>query len=236
MLKRDCFDYCIPSLQGSEDDSQRHPDRSSGISHVEIHDQAKGNITKITDPSQIVATLIECNTAHFGQAQGTPFTTGRLKDLIGYEGRADVIDQIINGNPPAALLEPNNGAEVIIRQLSNGCRLPIISSDISFMEYKSAFRKWAEKTSTSPSGRHLGHYKVLFHTDGIPVEDESDETMNDHILQVYHRITTAALLSGNSLTRWQQATTAMIEKISGCPRIDKLRVMHLYTRRITIWF
>jgi hypothetical protein len=39
---------------------------------------------------------------------------------------------------------------------------------------------------------------------------------------------TQASLSGISIYRWQNSTTAMIEKIPGCPKIHKLRVIHLY--------
>jgi hypothetical protein len=38
---------------------------------------------------------------------------------------------------------------------------------------------------------------------------------------------TAANL-GKSLDRWRQISTCMIEKIVGVPRIDKLRVIHLF--------
>jgi hypothetical protein len=33
---------------------------------------------------------------------------------------------------------------------------------------------------------------------------------------------------GISLQRWQNSTTAMIEKSPGCPKINRLRVIHLY--------
>jgi hypothetical protein len=205
-----------------------HPDRSSGISHLEIHDPATGAVTKITDPTDIESTLIDRNIQHFGQAQGTPFTTGQLQELLGYEGDGAIMEGIVNGELPAQLANNGDDAMILIRKLSSGGRLPTICADITVDEFKAAFRKWSEKTSTSPSGRHLGHYKVLLHTDAIPISADNEESMNDHILQVYHWITLAALLSGNSLLRWQKVTTAMIEKIAGCPRIDKLRVIHLY--------
>jgi hypothetical protein len=62
-----------------------HPNRSNGISHLEIHDPIDGTVTKITDPKQIEDTIIERNVSHFGQAQGTPFTTGKIQEILGYE-------------------------------------------------------------------------------------------------------------------------------------------------------
>ena len=38
----------------------------------------------------------------------------------------------------------------------------------------------------------------------------------------------SALNTGTSLNRWQNCTTMMIEKVPGCSRINKLRVIHLY--------
>jgi hypothetical protein len=45
---------------------------------------------------------------------------------------------------------------------------------------------------------------------------------------VYHKIASAVTKWGASLHRWQQSLTSMIEKVPGCPKINKLRVIHLY--------
>ena len=37
---------------------------------------------------------------------------------------------------------------------------------INVSEIKKGFKRWKEKTSTSPSNRHLGHYKSLLAADG----------------------------------------------------------------------
>ena len=41
-----------------------------------------------------------------------------------------------------------------------------INNTISLDEMKYAFTKWKERTTTSPSGRHLCHYKTLIVSDG----------------------------------------------------------------------
>jgi hypothetical protein len=41
---------------------------------------------------------------------------------------------------------------------------------ITYGDYEDALSKWKETTSTSPSGRHLGHYISLYRTSGdVPV-------------------------------------------------------------------
>jgi hypothetical protein len=84
-----------------------------------------------------------------------------------------------------------------------------------------------ERTTTSPSGRHLGHYKLLLR---LKVTDESDETINlsEKLLFLYYQISISTANIGRSLKRWQQITTCVIEKIKGSPRIDKLRVIHIF--------
>jgi hypothetical protein len=47
-------------------------------------------------------------------------------------------------------------------------------------------------------------------------------------MKLYYHIAIAELRTGQSLDRWQNSITAMIEKIPGCPRIHKIRVIHLF--------
>ena len=49
-------------------------------------------------------------------------------------------------------------------------------------EIKAGFSKWPEQTSTSPSGRHLGHYKALFaplHRATSPPDPKASPTQQD---------------------------------------------------------
>jgi hypothetical protein len=79
-----------------------------------------------------------------------------------------------------------------------------------------------------PSGRHLGHYRCLMADDGYDGYTKDDPDPRDTIIGVYHQIAATALAWGISLDRWQNSITTMIKKQPGCPRINKLRVIHLY--------
>lgn len=62
-------------------------------------------------------------------------------------------------------------------------------------------------------------------------EDKYDDKNTDpreDIMSVYYHIVAAALNTGTSIDRWQNCTTTMIEKQPGNPKINKLRVIHLY--------
>ena len=70
------------------------------------------------------------------------------------------------------------------------------------------------KTSTSPSGRHLGHYKAII--------------QNKTLLTYLTKYLNLILEKGLVLTRWCNAVNIMIEKDKGQPKITRLRIIHLF--------
>jgi hypothetical protein len=75
----------------------------------------------------------------------------------------------------------------------------------------------------------LGHYKCLLRQHNCDkLYTQYCQDLKEKILQKYYNIVKVSTHCGISLSRWQQSTTAMIEKIPGCPKINKLRVIHLY--------
>ena len=86
---------------------------------------------------------------------------------------------------------------------------PLIDISLSANDFKQIFSKWNEKTTTSPSGHHLGHYKaVLQHED----------------ICSYHAIMTLLpLIYGFSPPRWTKTIQIMLEKDRGKPLIHRLR-------------
>ena len=97
------------------------------------------------------------------------------------------------------------------------------------------FRTWNERTSTSPSGRHLGHYKALL---AYPDPDLPDDQLPvaDRFYRVLTSITNAAIRAGHILNRWKAVVNVLIEKIPGVPRINKLRVIHLFEADLNLAF
>lgn len=219
-----------------------HPSTRSGIAHVLLPDlDSQGNPTSIaeqastwrteTDPTAVLEHLFNRNIQHFGQAAGTPFTTPPLVDKFGYIGMTFQGEQLIQEGHHSINRDTISTPtlDVLDRLTDTTKRQPIYHDLISFESFTSAIKKWRESTSTSPSGRHLGHYKSLLSIDSYASKytEESPDPGSD-ILQVLYHIATSAFNSGQSLERWKQVTTCMIEKIPGEPRINKLRVIHLY--------
>ena len=85
-----------------------------------------------------------------------------------------------------------------------------VKNKISLDEMKYAFTKWKERTTTSPSGRHLCHYKALTVSD---CEDKNEEmkTFSLEMLSTCNVIINAALALGTPPHRWEQSIILMIE-------------------------
>jgi len=90
-------------------------------------------------------------------------------------------------------------------------------------------KKWPEKTTTSPSGRHLGIYKTLGkHVCQKKNQNSTQESGQDpvalkqgrDVLFLIFDIMTIALQHAYPLQRWRTIWTLFIEKELGNPDLD----------------
>jgi hypothetical protein len=130
---------------------------SKGVTILEIPNSINPlDWDQIFDPEIIESLLFDKNIDHFSQANESPFCQPPVVDVFGYEGvNDDVVDIITKQQIPITLRNQPEYVRLILEKLSNGENLPTISDGISFEEYCQGFKKWSEKTTTSPSGRHL---------------------------------------------------------------------------------
>jgi hypothetical protein len=89
-----------------------------------------------------------------------------------------------------------------------------ISATISDEDFRKAVQKWRESTSTSPSGRHLGHYKTSL--------------LDDDIMQLHVDMLNLPIKFGFAPERWTHSVTPMLEKDEGKPFLTRLRIIHLF--------
>jgi hypothetical protein len=104
-------------------------------------------------------------------------------------------------------------------------QLPEITSSITVEEMKDAIKVWSERTSTSPSGRHLGIYHALLSPEAL---DANGNKRSDEIFQIMVILINLCTKHGIALDRWKKIINAMIEKQAGNDRIDRLRVINLF--------
>ena len=92
--------------------------------------------------------------------------------------------------------------------------MPPISTHVSEDDVQQGFQKWKERTTTSPSGRHLGHYRSL---------------VQDPILRnCFTQFMNIIIATGITPYRWGNAVNVLIEKDAGQPKINLLRIIHLF--------
>ena len=178
----------------------------------------------ILDQDSINSNLLRFNREHFRAAAASPCGHGMLHDTLSFTSLTPEADALLMGTLPPSW----HGDDDLLREFLTSFiipdstkHLPPITSDITTLDVHKGFAVWKEKTSTSPSGRHLGHYKAII----------QEETLL-HCLTNFLQLT---LKHGLVLTRWCNAVNIMIEKDSGQPKLTRLRIIHLFEADLNLF-
>ena len=85
------------------------------------------------------------------------------------------------------------------------------NTNIPFNEYKQGFKQWKESTTTSPSGRNLGHHHSLLASVGTQYNKDK-EYFSDRMWHIHRNITSIALLNEKPLVRWLTSIVILLPK------------------------
>jgi hypothetical protein len=110
-------------------------------------------------------------------------------------------------------------------------RLPTVDVHITPEDLRSGYVRWREKTATSPSGLHLGHYKTLAQVKPGSEKYDNGEvkySLSEQMFEIDASRANIALQYGFVFERWETIVNLMLEKVQGNPRMDKLRVIHIF--------
>jgi hypothetical protein len=169
----------------------------------------------VLDCSTMEQTLNDYNRSWFRQASNTPFGHGDLFKLVGFEGLTEEADAILSGECINYMGIPmSKELTAFLEACKRPKNLHDISSTISDDDFRKTVKNWKESTSTSPSGRHLGHYKTAI--------------LDDDITQLHVDMLNLPIQLGFAPERWTHSVTPMIEKDEGKPFLTRLRVIHLF--------
>ena len=165
----------------------------------------------VTSPSELFNTLITWNIKHFSQAKDTPFVTGDLGQYLHPFKQNHFSESILKGTVNLAHLPLNASICACIDKMC----FPLgedgtdpVDDTISAEDFLAGFKQLSEDLSSSPSGRHLGHYKAA-------VDDPELCTM-------YATVISTPFRHSITLHRWTSAIQVMLKKTKGCAQIDKL--------------
>ena len=179
-------------------------------------------------PKEIERLLIERNQQHFGQAENTPFITDGIQSQIKYNGTGRIAELILKGEYDEPTL--TEATRLFIQHLQQRTDATL-QGNITSKELMDKLKRWPEKTSTSPSGLHLGHYQVLRRHHGLTKDDPNRkevETGQKFLIEARVALLNYALTFGYNYKRWTQVVNVMLQKDPGNPKIHRLRVIHLY--------
>jgi len=178
---------------------------------------------EVTAPTELFETLLEQNKANFSRADGTPFTVPPMPDELPTFHWSDNAQRILNRTyePPAEVSEE---MRLFIHNLQfpNGTPPTDINITITAKDLRGAIASIPERTLSSPSGMHAGHYQAALQDECL-VEFECLK-MN------------FALVYSIPPNRWLLALQILLEKTPGRPLIHRLRIIQLLELDMNITF
>ena len=215
--------------------------RSAGISYILIPDESSYTIDEKNDPSfdildiewiwkrtqkangkdisqwkridniQTVTTLVtQVLMKHFGQSSETPLANIYWKTKL---SDPDFQQTLLDGSFQYDSTLPPEVNELLssFSRKPNVKEIPLLPTWKSFCHF---IKTAKESTSSSPSGRHYGHYKSLLHS-------------APSILKGIFKVMSLALQHGIVPDRWKNTVTTLICKDNNIPYIHRLRPLHI---------
>jgi hypothetical protein len=166
----------------------------------------------IVEAQALYEVLLTAGQEHFKQAANTPFVTGPIASKFGPFADNDYCEAILNGTIDLnAIADTTEVKDLIVGMQYPNPSHPTtpINTQITTESFSDAMAHTRERTSSSPSGRHYGHYRTLLR----------DEDITGYIASLANFCFTW----GVTMKRWEKVTHTIIPKDPGTPRITRIR-------------
>jgi hypothetical protein len=149
--------------------------------------------------------LLSYNREAFREASESPCGKGIIFDALTFTSLSEAALDVLNGVDEflASFCVPKG-----VKSKEE------IATIITTEDVIKGIKSWSEGTTTSPSRRHLCHYKAILQ------DPELLQCLTWFLQLVTHR--------GIAISRWYNATNVFIEKEMGRPNINRLRIIHLF--------
>jgi hypothetical protein len=149
----------------------------------------------------------------FYPAEQAPIYKGNMRDAFGYLATTIAAKQVLAGT----YWYPS-WCDDATKELCEACAEIRLGVPARSAETKIRYDKWSqrwararEKTSSSESGMHFGHYKAA--------------ACSPMISHLHALKTSLALRRGIALDRWSRGISVILEKMHGCTLVSELRAI-----------
>ena len=158
---------------------------------------------------------METLTKRFRLTEGSFFMKQSQIDTFGLTADTPAAQALLRGegDPIEDLTEVESGMLHAFEQAHSIRSTPPINTDITKEDFQKYWRGVKERTSSSISTLHFGHYKAA--------------ALDQDLSEAHSILLHIATRRGISLQRWRRGLTIMLEKIPGCTLVEKLRAILL---------
>jgi hypothetical protein len=190
----------------------------------------------ITDGPTIERIILEKNIRHFRQAEFTPLASPEVIRKIGFGADTIQAEQLLEGTGDPTDITDDEWSRFLLTSMKRSSEE--LNIEITAEKMMEKYMRWNERTSTSPSGRHLGHFHALFRPLKAKNKKHREQLddIRDDIIDLHATMLQTAYDNEHVYKRWEYILTCMLAKESGIPRIHRLRVIHLYKCDLNLLF
>jgi hypothetical protein len=189
---------------------------------------------------QIAKHIADFNMGHFTQADHTPFSKFRyfrthIDNNSNVEFEESWSEQQYKQNAHLLNNVPKDiriNAEKFLKNISTYPQATV-KDIITLEDWTRKIKKWKEKTTTSPSGLHLGHYKALLAPHTLSYDDDSKERaelehQQEAVLKTYMTLLNISLQSAIPFERWKNVHSICLFKDEDNRFVSRIRNIHIY--------
>ncbi len=212
------------------------PKSAGSLAYITKPSENEQQPITIIDNEEMNEALLEYSRTHFATAQGTPFTIEPLSRLLNYDGIMKFGNLVSQGRANLEELPLDEATQALLNHLKSKQTNQETIHPLVYKDLQNGIKKWPEKTTTSPSGRHLGIYKSLQRH--VLSKDELDSLLLEEascllkqgcdILYLVFDIMSIALKHNYTLEQWKTVWTMFIEKELGNPDLNRLRCIMIF--------
>ena len=181
--------------------------KMKSINNVEYRDN--GVLIQTSTKEELEHAIMKENSNRFRLAYTSPTLEGNLHHELGPSGEGPLSRDILTSQE---LLQNRPEVKEIFELFIQSSR-NFISSKISTEQWIEHWKHAIERTASSLSGLHFGHYKA--------------HTVMKEIADIKCKLVNLALASGQPLLRWTKGVSVMLEKVAGNINVQKLRAILL---------